>query len=74
MREDSILEEVRAAREAFSWAHANDPRAMVDALRSLDERGDRTVVRFARRPPSEPVAPHAHPVVIVPADSRLAPS
>ena len=49
MIEDSILQEVRAAREAFAREHGYDLRSMVDYLRRQDERGDWPVVRLAPR-------------------------
>ena len=52
MIEDDILREVRAARDAFARSHGYDLHAMVAALRALDERGDRPVVRLAPRRPA----------------------
>ena len=51
MREDDVLREVRAAREAYAKSHGYDVRAMVADLRSRDLAGDWTVVR---RPPRRP--------------------
>ena len=51
MREDDVLREVRAAREAYSESHGYDVRAMVADLRSRDLVGDWTVVRRPPRPP-----------------------
>jgi hypothetical protein len=54
MNEDSVLLEVRAAREAYARSHGYDVWAMVADLRERDERGDRPVVRLVPRPPVEP--------------------
>lgn len=51
MIEDSVLQEVRATRDAFARSHGYDAHAMVAYLRELDERGDWPVVRLAPRPP-----------------------
>ena len=51
MREDDVLREVRAAREAYAESHGYDVRAMVVDLRSRDLAGDWSVVR---RPPRHP--------------------
>jgi len=51
MNEDSVLREVRAAREAYARAHDFDVRKIVAELRVLDQRGDCTVVRLAPRRP-----------------------
>jgi hypothetical protein len=58
MEPDSVLREVRAARDAFARSHGNDERAMVEDLRNEDDRGDRPVVRLApRRPAAADVSP-----------------
>ncbi len=49
MIEDSVLQEVRAAREAFARKHGYDVRSMVADLRQQDDRGDWPVVRLAPR-------------------------
>jgi hypothetical protein len=54
MNEDSVLQEVRAAREAFARSHGYDVRAMVADLREHDDRGDWPVVRLAPRRPAVP--------------------
>lgn len=54
MYEDSILKEVRAAREAYARSHGYNPRSMVADLRARDERGDWPVVRLAPRRPTNP--------------------
>lgn len=51
MTEDSVLQEVRAAREAYARAHGYDVRAMVADLRAQDDRGDWPVVRLSPRRP-----------------------
>jgi hypothetical protein len=38
MNEDSVLQEVRAAREAYARSHGFDVRAMVADLRAQDAR------------------------------------
>ena len=51
MNEDSVMQEVRAARDAFARSHGYDLRAMVADLREQDNRGDWPVVRlYPRRP------------------------
>ncbi len=52
MSEDSVLQEVRAAREAYSRSLGYDVWAMVAALREQDDVGDWPVVRFAPRRPA----------------------
>ena len=54
MYEDSVLQEVRAAREAYARSHGYDVRAMVADLRERDDRGDWPVVRLAPRRPVDP--------------------
>jgi hypothetical protein len=54
MSEDSVLQEVRAAREAFARSHGYDVRAMVAHLREQDDCGDWPVVRLAPRSPALP--------------------
>jgi hypothetical protein len=54
MNEDSVLKEVRAAREAFARLHDYDVRAMVADLRQRDDRGDWPVVRLAPRRSTAP--------------------
>jgi hypothetical protein len=51
MSEDTVLQEVRSAREAFARSHGFNVRAMVGALRALDEAGDWPVVRLTPRLP-----------------------
>ncbi|HEY3787408.1 MAG TPA: hypothetical protein VGL71_01080 [Urbifossiella sp.] len=46
---DDVLKGVRDAREAFAEAHGFDIRAMVAALRALDEQDNRLIVRFPPR-------------------------
>ena len=58
MIEDSVLQEVRAARDAFARSFGYDVHAMGAYLRELDERGDWPVVRLApRRPAASEVLP-----------------
>jgi hypothetical protein len=54
MNEDSVLQEVRAAREAYARSHGYDVRAMVADLRAQDDRGDWPVVRLSPRRPIPP--------------------
>ena len=54
MNEDSVLQEVRAARDAYARSHGYDVRAMVADLRERDDRGDWPVVRLAPRRPIDP--------------------
>lgn len=61
MTEDTVLQEVRAAREAYARLHGYDVRAIVADLRAQDERGDRPVVRLSPRPPIRPVLPRPQP-------------
>jgi hypothetical protein len=56
MNQDSVLREVRVARDTFARAHGYDVGAMVETLRAEDERGDRPVVRLAPRRPVFPGA------------------
>lgn len=53
MTEDSVLQDVRAAREAYARSHGYDVRAMVADLRERDARGDWPVARLAPRRPAE---------------------
>lgn len=56
MVEDGVLQEVRAAREAYARSHGYDIRAMVADLRERDERGDWPIIRLTPRRPAEPAA------------------
>ncbi len=56
---DDMLQDVRAAREAFARAHNYDLEALVATLRKLDACGDRKVVRL---PPRQPVDVRVAPV------------
>lgn len=51
MIEDSVLREVREAREAYAKEHGFNVHAIVADLRRLDARGDRKVVRLSPRRP-----------------------
>ncbi|HUQ69360.1 MAG TPA: hypothetical protein VM165_07555 [Planctomycetaceae bacterium] len=51
MSDDSVLLEVRAAREAYARSHGFNVQAMVADLREQDDRGDWPVVRLAPRRP-----------------------
>jgi len=61
MNEDSVLQEVRAAREAYARAHGYDVRAMVADLRARDDRGDWPVVRLVPRRSAVPSASQSGP-------------
>ena len=37
MIEDEVMQQVRAAKEAFAASHGYDLRRMIDALRKMDE-------------------------------------
>ena len=52
MGEDGVLQEVRAARDAYARSLGYEVRAMVADLRRRDERGDWPVVRLAPRRPT----------------------
>ena len=50
MREDPIVEEMRASGLAFAAKHGNDPRRIARALREIDAASGRKVVnRDAKR-------------------------
>lgn len=53
MIEDDVLQEVRAAREAYARAHGYDVRAMVADLHAQDSFGDWPVVRHSPRRPGQ---------------------
>lgn len=55
MIEDSVIQEVRAAREAFARKHGYNLRSMLADLRQQDERGDWPVARLAPRPVAPPI-------------------
>ncbi len=50
MTQDEVVQEVRAAGEAFAASHGYDIRAMVAALHELGVASGRELVRFAPRP------------------------
>ena len=51
MIEDSVLREVREAREAYAKEHGFNVHAIVADLRERDARGDWKVVRLEPRRP-----------------------
>jgi hypothetical protein len=51
MNEDSIVREVRVAREDYARLHGFDVRKIVADLQKLDGAGDWTIVRLAPRRP-----------------------
>ena len=53
MYEDRVIQEVRAAREAYAASFNYDLRAMAADLRAQDAKGDRVVVRLEPRRPIE---------------------
>ena len=57
MIEDDVLQEVRAARDAYARSHGYDVHAMVADLRAKDLAGDWTVVSRPPRRPAPVVAP-----------------
>ena len=61
MSDDSVLQQVRAAREAYAQAHGFDVHAIVADLRAQDARGDWPVVRLAPRRPVVAGIPAAGP-------------
>lgn len=61
MIEDSVLQEVREAREAYARSHGYNVWAIVADLREQDDRGDRPVVRLAPRRPTLPVPSQSEP-------------
>lgn len=46
---DEVVQEVRAAREAFAQAHGYDAHAMVATLQRMNEAGDWPVVNLPPR-------------------------
>ena len=61
MDEDSVLQEVRKAREEYARSHGYDARAMVADLRTQDDLGDWPVARLAPRRPVDPGSGAARP-------------
>ncbi|WP_152049500.1 hypothetical protein [Tautonia marina] len=53
MKEDSVLEEVWAARDAYAKVFGYDVHAMVADLRARDERDPRTIVSLSPRKPCD---------------------
>lgn len=51
MTEDSVVQEVRAARDEYARQFRYDVYAMVRDLQEQARAGGRTVVRFPPRPP-----------------------
>ena len=51
MNDDSVLREVRAAREDYARSHGFDVRRIVADLQELDRAGAWKVVRLAPRKP-----------------------
>ncbi len=58
---DDVLQEVRAAREAFARLHGYDAHAMVAALRQMNAVGDWPVVRHPCRRPNLVAVPALAP-------------
>ena len=54
MIEDSVLHEVREARQTYAREHGFDLKAIFADLRERDARGDWKVVRLAPRRPIVP--------------------
>ena len=61
MSEDSVLQEIRAAREEYARSHGYDVWAMVADLRERDDRGDWPVVRLVPRRPALPSVSQSGP-------------
>ncbi len=61
MIEDSVVQEVRAVRDAFARSFGYDIRAMVAHLRALDASGDRPVIRLSPRPPIDTSVSRSRP-------------
>ncbi len=59
MTEDSVVREVREARDAYARSLGYDIRAMVADLRARDDQGDWPVVRLAPRRPSDVCIPRS---------------
>jgi hypothetical protein len=57
MTEDSVLQEVRAARDEYSRSLGYDVQRIVADLQQLDLRGDWKVVRLAPRQPRNVAEP-----------------
>lgn len=62
MNEDTVLQQVRAAREKYAKAHGYNAHAIVEDLRIQDERGDWPVVRLVPRRPTDADALPSEPV------------
>ena len=61
MIEDSVVREVRAARDAYAQSLGYDVESMVEDLRARDDVGDWPVVRLAPRHPTGSGAPRSGP-------------
>ena len=59
MIEDEVMQQVRAAKEAFAASHGYDLRRMIDALRKMDEESGVPTVRLEPQKPEVqvPLAP-----------------
>ena len=59
MIEDEVMQQVRAAKEAFAASHGYDLRRMHEALRKMDEESGVPTVRLEPRKPEiqVPLAP-----------------
>jgi hypothetical protein len=51
MKEDRVLGQIRAARDAYAKAFGYDVHAMVADLRAQDEHDDRTIISLSPRKP-----------------------
>ena len=71
MNDDSVLQEVRAAQEAYARSHGYDVYAMMADLRRQDERGDWPVVRLAPRRPTIPGGRPCEPSLSAPASTSI---
>ncbi len=67
IEDDEVIREVRAAREAFAASHGYNVRAMVLALRNMNDDSGAPVVSFAHFQP-EVQLPITIPSVVTPSN------
>ncbi len=80
MTEDSLMREIRAAKDAYARSFNYDIRAIAADLQALEKSGDWPVVRLSPRRPAGYIAPGAQPEPVpqgadrpVPAGEAVAP-
>ena len=56
MTEDTVLQQVRTARDEYARTHGYDVQKIVADLRQLDRQGDWAVVRLAPKRPKSDVS------------------